>query len=169
MNLDFLKVIITLLCLIAVYQDLTSRRVSNQFVVFGFFTILLSSFWVNEWSVFLHGFSGFASALGVGFLLWRFRVLGAGDIKVMSIIALTLPWERSLEFIFYTLVWGSLLGAFSLLLDLSLLQESRALNFNPMMTIRSSKVKAHKIPYTVCILLGIFSVWLLASKGVVFI
>jgi prepilin peptidase CpaA len=115
------------------------------------------------------GLFGGLSCLGVGFLLWRFGVLGAGDVKVMSVLALSLPWARSLEFLFYSLVWGSVLGAVALLLDKTLFQESRVLNFHPMMTIRSQRVKNHKIPFTVGILFGILTVWLLDSKGVYFL
>ncbi len=169
MYFDILKIIITLFGFLAVYQDLNSRRVSNNFIIFSFFLIVLTSLMTNDWHNFILGLGGFAAVLSSGIVLWRFRVLGGGDVKVMAIMALSIPWARGLEFIFYSLVWGSFLGVFSLLLDKSFLQESRILNFHPIMTIRSSRVKDHKIPFTVGILLGIATTWILVGKGVVFL
>lgn len=169
MKFEILKFIIALFGILAVYQDLSSRRVSNSLVLISFFTILLSSFIVNDWQTFVQGLGGFSTVLGGGLILWVLRVLGGGDVKVMSIMALSLSWDRSLEFVFYSLFWGGALGVLALILDKSFLQEIRILNFNPTMTIRSTRVKGHKIPFTVGILLGMASSWVLMSKGLVLI
>ncbi len=169
MNLDLTKLVILFLCLGAVAQDLTSRKVSNKSVVLAFLSLLAVIGFVGGISSLSAGLLGGLFCFGVGFLLWRFGVLGAGDVKVMAVLALSLPWARSLEFLFYSLVWGSILGGIGLLLDKTLFQESRILNFHPMMTIRSHRFRNHKIPFTVAILFGILTVWLLDSKGVYFL
>lgn len=167
--LDYSKAILLGICLGAVLQDLISRKVKNSSIIVGFFVVVgvvLASSGVAGLT------SGLLSALlvfSIGFLFWMFGVLGAGDVKVMALVALTLVWQRSLEFFFYSFVWGGLLGVLSLGLDKNLLREAKALNFHPIMTIRSLRVRNHKVPFTVAILLGLVSLWLLAEKGVFFL
>jgi prepilin peptidase CpaA len=167
--LDSLKVIVLVLGLGAVLQDLLSRRVANQAVLAAFLILILSVFYIGGWGLLLQGFLSSTLVLLVSFLLWRFGVLGAGDVKVMVALALTLPWSRGLEFVFYSLCWGAIMGLLALLIDKNLLHEAKILNFHPILTIRSLRVKNHKTPFTVAILLGILSSWLLDSKGVYFL
>lgn len=169
MNINIFNSLILIFGLLSVVQDLRSRKVSNKTIAAGFIVILLSSAYLNEFNHVLSGLGGFVTTLFVGFILWRFGVLGAGDVKLMALMALSLSWERSLEFMFYSLAWGSLLGVFALILDKSIVQEMRLLNFNPIMTIRSSGVKGHKIPFTVAIVFGLLTLWVLQSKGVFFL
>lgn len=169
MNLDLTKLVILFLSLGAIAQDLISRKVSNRSVRISALILISVIVWNGGFSNLLIGLGGSLVCFGLGFILWRFGVLGAGDVKVMAVIALSLPWARSVELLFYSLVWGSVLGVVALLLDKTLFQESRVLNFNPMMTIRSNRVKGHAIPFTVGIFFGILTVWLLDSKGVYFL
>lgn len=161
------QIILILFCLVCIYQDLSSRKVSNRVVLVGLFISILVVTLTAGASGLLLGLGGFATAFGLGFLLWRFNVLGAGDVKVLSVLALTLSWKLAIELVFYSLVWGSLLGIASFFLEGGFLRSLAQLNFSAIMTIRNLRVfRDHKIPFTVAIFLGLFSVWLLDSKGV---
>jgi Flp pilus assembly protein protease CpaA len=104
--------------------------------------------------------------LGVGYILWRFQVLGAGDVKLLAVLALSFSWKQSLELVFLAFTWGAVFGVLSLFLNKHLWKEAKTLNFHPILTIRSKQVKGHKVPFTVGIFLGLVSALLLETKGV---
>lgn len=169
MQIDFVRWSLVVFCLACVFQDLKSRRVSNKTIIIGFVIISTLTLLVGGFSNLGVGLlSGFLIFL-VGFLMWQFRVLGAGDVKVMAIVALTMNWSRGLEFVFYSLAWGSLLGLSALLMSRSFIQQARVFSFHPILTIKSQAAKDHKIPLTVGIFFGLLSLWLLESKGVLFL
>lgn len=166
---DITHLIVLGICLGAVLQDLISRKVANQSILLGGGLVVLSLMFIQGWAGLSAGLLSALAVFSVGFLLWRFGVLGAGDVKLMSVAALVLPWQRGLEFVFHSFVWGAVLGALALLLDKNLLREAKILKFHPIMTIRSLRVRNHKVPFTVAILLGLIATWLLDSKGVHFL
>jgi prepilin peptidase CpaA len=157
------------ICGAATIQDLTSRKVNNYLVLGGVLVLITMTQFYFGSSALVRGLGGGATVVITGYLLWRARVLGAGDVKLVAMMALATNWSGALEFFFYSLVWGSLLGVFALMFDRALIMESRALNFHPGMTIKSSRVKGHRIPFTVAILLGFLSLSVLSSKGVHFL
>lgn len=169
MNFDISILSILGFSFVTIFQDLKSRRVSNKIIIIWFLVTLIELLFLNGWSGLISGFSGFLLVFISGFIFWKFSILGAGDVKVMSVIGLTIPGLYSLEFVFYAFVWGSLLGVIALALDKSLIQESKIFNFHPVMTMKSQTVKNHKIPFTVAIFFGILTFWVLQGKGVHFL
>lgn len=163
---DVSQYLVISLSAISVLQDLLSRKVSNRILLVGLSLILIHLVYTVSWAQFFSGLASGLMVFGIGFVFWRFKVLGAGDVKLMSIIALTFSWQRSLEFVFFSFLWGSVLGLIALGLDKHLVREARLFNFHPLLTIRSSRVKGHKVPFTVGIMLGVLTIWMFESKGV---
>ncbi len=169
MKFDILMLSITGFSIVTVIQDLKSRKVSNQIIIIGLLITIFELLYFNGFSGLRDGISGFILIFISGYIFWKFSILGAGDVKVMSIIGLSIPGLYSLEFLFYAFVWGSLMGIIALVLDKSLIHESKIFNFHPVMTIKSPTVKNHKIPFTVAIFFGILTFWVLQGKGVHFL
>lgn len=169
MNLDLLKIVILTFCVIAVFFDLRLRKVPNRFILVSLTIIFITAFSCLGWKPFVSNLLSVGMVFILGYLLWRFRVLGAGDVKVMAIATISLQWVSGLEFCFYSLAWGSLLGVISLMLEKGLVGVANKFSFNSIVTIRTLGFSEHKIPFTVAILLGILSTWLLETKGVHFL
>lgn len=169
MNLDFLKIVIITFCVVAVLFDLRLRKVPNLFIIVSLVFVFTTALFSWGWKPFISNLLSVGVVFAAGYLLWLFRVLGAGDVKVMAIAAIGVQWKSGLEFCFYALVWGSLLGVTSLVLEKGLVGIVNKFSFNSLVTIRTLGFNEHKIPFTVAILLGVLSIWLLESKGVHFL
>lgn len=169
MTLDVLKLVVLSFCVGAVLFDVYSRKVPNSFILGGVITVCVGIVISLGWFAIFPGFLSFITVFITGYFLWRFKVLGAGDVKVMAVVALSMTWQNGLEFCFYSFVWGSFLGVISFILQKGLINFVNIFNLNTIMTIRSLGMGEHKVPFTVAILLGVFSVWLLDSKGVHFL
>ncbi len=98
--------------LIAVY-DLAYYRIPNVFLL-----VLLALYFVYA-PLFLTPLAilqsivvaSLAFALGLG--LFRMKIIGAGDAKYFTVVALWAGLSQSLEFIFYAALLGSIIGVFS--------------------------------------------------------
>lgn len=169
MSLDLLKIVTLTFCVIAVFFDLRLRKVPNAFILVGLSLIFITAFSFLGWKPFITNLLSVGAVFITGYLLWRFRVLGAGDVKVMAIVAVSLQWKSGLEFCFYSLAWGSILGMITLVLEKGLAGIANKFSFNSIVTIRTLGFSDHKIPFTVAILFGVLSIWLLETKGVHFL
>lgn len=87
--------------------------------------------------------------------LYFFRVLGAGDVKIISVLVLFTSFTDASSIFAYSLFWGLLIGIFKLSLggDLNLFVQ----NFY----LKSGTTKSSKVPYAVALLLG----WLTFSQA----
>jgi prepilin peptidase CpaA len=94
---------------IAAYTDVRSRRIPNAVSA----ALLLAG-------LTLHAFAGWQSEaisiglfLGVfafGTMLFSFKLLGGGDVKLIAAAAATLGWPDTAPFLLYTMVAGGILG-----------------------------------------------------------
>lgn len=106
-----LTTIIFLSLLWIVYTDIRYRIISNRAVVIIFILSLLLG-------VSRDGTINYALALSfllVGFVLFYFNVVGAGDIKLISALSLSLTLDNAWLFLWFTAVLGGLIALFGLL------------------------------------------------------
>lgn len=105
------------LLVIAVVQDVSSGRVSNKLIVFG----LLFGFLCKVWEFEVRGVYLFLRNISVPvilfYLLFLMRVLGAGDIKLFSMIGGILTIQELLLCIWYSFIIGGMVSLFCLLAD----------------------------------------------------
>jgi len=170
MSFDLIKLVVLIFCIGSVLFDLRFRRVPNYFILLGLgITFSVCIFNSMSWIFVGTHLTSVLVTLITGFILWRFGALGAGDVKVLAVAAISFEWKSSLEFFFYSLAWGALLGMTALILEKGLVTVVNKFNFNSIMTIRTLGIGDHKIPFTVAVLFGLLSAWLLESKGVHFL
>ena len=79
------------------------------------------------------------------------KAIGGGDIKLLTAFSLFVGWQLTVDTFIYSLFWGLLLGFLKLALS------GQLKNFAQLAFNRNSS-RANKVPYTVAILLGWFSV-----------
>ena len=162
-------IILTVLLLIACWQDFHDYRIKNNLIVIGtVFGIVLNTFLFAE-----TGFLDSLIGLGFGLLLllpfYLLRIMGAGDVKLLAMIGAFVGQNDILWVFLYTLVAGGLLAlVFSLwhgkqrrmienvvLTCLPVLSASRFewLKGNSSFSTEASQ-SAGKLPYAIAITAG---------------
>lgn len=145
------------LLLAGVVDDLRSRKVHNQLVLFCLALSLVAAFFIPNQSI-LEPLKSFAFAAALGAPLWLFRVVGGGDYKLMVAISPLIPFNSVFEFFMWSLVWGAVLGLIKAILDRRL--GSMYQNIFATLVHKKGVADKHltKVPFTVAILLGFMSV-----------
>jgi len=94
----------------AVYTDMTQTRISNRLIVLG----LMIGFVFRLWSEGLIGVFFFTVNIFIPvillFLLFQMRALGAGDIKLFSMLGAFISTEQLLKLMVLAFCVGALLG-----------------------------------------------------------
>lgn len=144
---------LSFLILSACVMDITSRRVSNRFVLFS--AIVCFSL-----QVYLYGIGGIIPSLtsfAITFMallpLYMLRVFGGGDFKFFVALSFILsPWVTT-DIILLSILWGGLIGLIQTLIS----GEAKNLIYSTYFKIKGLSrglSTDFKIPYTIAYLLG---------------
>ena len=76
--------------------DLVWKRIPNLMVGLFFLVSMVAALFSGT---VVSGFASFFLVLFVGFVCWRFGLVGAGDVKLFSVIALLVPFAPSTAFV----------------------------------------------------------------------
>lgn len=104
MNTVLFLGIIILLAVIC-YTDIRQRIISNKVILFLSVLILPYAYLAFKEIYILNALL----TLVVGFLLFSFGIIGAGDIKLLAILMLTVPTQQIMPFLFFISFFGFLL------------------------------------------------------------
>jgi Flp pilus assembly protein protease CpaA len=145
----------TIMLLIALIEDLRTKKVRNSIIVVGFIAGLI---WINfvlpGSSSGLMTVASIATAVALCFPLYYFKVIGGGDFKLMIVFALLTSTEAVVTVTWMSLFWGGLLGLFQALFSGQLKQILHNV-ISIISTKRSvAETKLHRIPYTVALFLA---------------
>lgn len=138
---------------IAVWEDLRARKVRNQLLLFGLGLILTLIGLTQGTGGFINSGLSLLTACVAILPLYLLRILGGGDVKLFIVISLLFTWEQVLIALFASLVWGSLLGIFQVILK----GHTKKFLHNMLALAHRTKLPTdvtHQIPYTVALLLG---------------
>ncbi len=97
-----LHCITMILLIILSWTDIRSRIISNK-IVFLLLLVIVPLAWIQYKQIF---FLPALLTLVIGFLLFTFGVMGAGDIKLMSVLMLTIPHSQIIYFFLFTAFSG---------------------------------------------------------------
>jgi prepilin peptidase CpaA len=99
-----------LLCAVAAFWDLRTRRIPNWLVLTG----LVAGFGLNG---FLYGLPGLATAglgmitgFGIYLVLHLLRAMGAGDVKFMAAIGSLVGWHEWFRIFLAAVIFGAIAG-----------------------------------------------------------
>lgn len=103
--INLLVIIIALLLVTLSITDIRSRIISNRIVLLLLITIIPLSL-LKYQTIFL---IPSLCALAIGFLIFTLGIMGAGDIKLISVLMLAIPNNEIISFFFFTAFAGLLL------------------------------------------------------------
>ncbi|OWF82028.1 tight adherance operon protein [Yersinia rohdei] len=107
--ITFLVIQLLLIC----YSDIRYRIISNKFVVTIAITALTLSFITyNTVSIVIP-----LIALLTGYIIFHFNFIGGGDVKLITVLLLTLNAGQSLNFILYTAIMGGVVMIIGMLIN----------------------------------------------------
>ncbi len=160
------KVILAgLLLLAGVVVDLRSKKVPNRLIIIGFVLALLTLAVVDGRGGIWPAFASLGAATLFAFPLYYLRAIGGGDLKLIWILSLLLNWNMTITMILASMVWGSLLGIFRVIVS-----GNGKLFLRNMLSIlkkdRPADEKLSHVPFTVAIFFGFLTSVSLITAGI---
>ncbi len=148
-----------------VVNDLVSRKYKNWLFLTSLAISIIVVFALDGVNGLLVGLSGFATACAIGIPLVIFKIMGAGDLKLLAVFGFATNWGITLEVALYAFVWGALLGLMRALFDKQGLQVFKNVYNVVIYRVKLPESEMHMIPYTVAILIGWITHLALNNKG----
>ncbi len=156
-NVGLLQTALALTLLIAgVVDDLRSRKVHNQIIIVGLIVSLLFLVFAKGPSSLLIAGLSMATAFVIALPVYMLRVFGGGDYKLFIVLSLLMTWEQVLITLGASMIWGSLLGVFQIILK----GQGKEFAHNLMalgQRVKISDEKTHKVPFTIALFFGYLS------------
>lgn len=115
MEIIKISLIVLLICqlIFVCYSDIIYRIVSNKIII----TIVLNAigigFSINE----TVNLAIPLFVLLIGYIIFHFKFIGGGDVKLITALLLALTAEQSLDFILYTAMMGGVVMIIGLLVN----------------------------------------------------
>ncbi len=102
--------LLILILILAVYFDITEKRIPNTItfpiIIWGF----ISSSLYSGLAGFQFSIKGFLCGFAVFFVPFAFRIMGGGDVKLMAAIGTLLGWKMILIILLYTALAGGIIA-----------------------------------------------------------
>ena len=95
--------------LIAVYQDIKTRKIKNVLTVSGIAAGLVFSLIMPE-RTFWDALLGFLLLQVLGIVLWKLKIFRAGDAKLLCVTGAFLGWKMGLNILLISSVCGAVFG-----------------------------------------------------------
>jgi prepilin peptidase CpaA len=152
----------------AIVQDLLWRKVKNFYVIAAFIAAFLFQWSQLGFMASVLLVQNILLSLLIGFGLYFFKIIGAGDIKIFAVSSLLLPVENIPMIYFYSLFWGGVFGIIRYVISGKGLILVQNMIFSSSEVTRKS-INMQPIPFTVAFLLGGLTNWTLVQHGMSFI
>ncbi len=123
MYLDILNVslisLLVLQLLLTCYSDIRHRTISNKLVItIAINTLALGFAKYHTVSIAIPLF-----ALLTGYILFHFKLIGGGDVKLITVLLFALTAGQSLDFILYTAIMGGVVMIIGMLINRADIQQ----------------------------------------------
>ncbi len=134
-------------------MDITTRRVSNVFVLFSALVCFSLHFYIYGTSGIISSLTSFAITFAALLPLYILRVIGGGDFKFFVALSFILSPLITTDIILLSILWGGLIGFIHTLIS----GEIKSLLYSTYFKIKGLSrglSTDFKIPYTIAYLLG---------------
>lgn len=106
-------ILLVIQLLLICYSDIRHRIISNKLIITVAITTLALGFAKNNTvDIVIPLF-----ALLVGYIIFHFNLIGGGDVKLITVLLLTLTAGQSFDFILYTAIMGGVVMIVGMLID----------------------------------------------------
>ena len=137
----------------AMVDDLRSKKIHNVLIIVLFIVAVISVVVLQGFSALFPAFGKLLVALGISAPLFFLKILGGGDVKLYSILALVLSPRALILSLILGFVWGAILGVLKIILD----KKIHLMFVNLLSLFKFKKPPAdtlHKFPFSVGLFLG---------------
>ena len=137
----------------AMVDDLRSKKIHNVLIIISFIVAVISIVILQGFSALLPAFGKLLVALGISVPLFFLKVLGGGDIKLYSVLALVLSPRILILSLILGFFWGAVLGVVKIILD----KKTHLMFANLLSLFKFQKPPAdtlHKFPFSIGLFLG---------------
>ena len=137
----------------AMVDDLRSKKIHNILIIVLFVIAVVSIIFLQGFSALFPAFGKLFVALGLSASLFFLKVLGGGDVKLYSVLALVLSPRALILSLILGFVWGAILGVIKVILD----KKAHLMFANLLSLFRFKKPSAdtlHKFPFSIGLFLG---------------
>ncbi|MGP2471371.1 A24 family peptidase [Yersinia sp. 2540 StPb PI] len=108
-----LIILLALQLLLVCYSDICNRIISNKFIISIIFSSIALGYTTNSTvNITIPLFS-----LLMGYIIFHFKIIGGGDVKLITALLLALTAEQSLDFIIYTAIMGGVVMIIGMLIN----------------------------------------------------
>lgn len=152
---EILYIWVSVFLLICAGLDFYSARIPNTFILVSFVMSLILVCLFLPFHFWLQSVLSFLILFFLGFILFRFKILGGGDIKALCIVALFLRPSQLQDFLSYSLLWSGTYAVIFYILTGQILM----VLWNTFGVFKKITKANHKIPFTFGILLGWLSLF----------
>jgi Flp pilus assembly protein protease CpaA len=164
MTLTEMWVIATGVLLVGLVDDLRSRKVHNELLMFLLPVAVVCSFYFRGFDGSALGLGALVAALVLTIPLFIGGVLGGGDVKLFAVFAFCVDPVSMLWTLIYSFIWGAVFGLARATLQRQLLTLVRN-TYKMAKQHREPAPVIHKFPYTFSLLLGWFTQLTLLHAG----
>lgn len=137
----------------AMVDDLRSKKIHNVLIIISFVVAIISIVILQGFSALLPAFAKLLVALGISAPLFFLKVLGGGDVKLYSVLALVLAPRILILSLVLGFVWGAVLGVVKIILD----KKAHLMLVNLLSLLKFKKLPSdtlHKFPFSIGLFLG---------------
>ena len=102
--------ILSVLIMIAFYTDMRSSKISNKLTISGVMIGLIYHVIISGWQGFIFSAIGMVVGFGIFIILYLFRAIGAGDVKLFAAIGALTGLEFVLYASMYSIFYAGIIG-----------------------------------------------------------
>lgn len=146
---------ISLFLVVCTTFDFYHAKISNHFILASFFVSLICLICFIPVNVWLISLLSFVLMFVSGFLLFKFRILGGGDIKALCIVALFLSPLQLKDFVLYSILWAGIYSVIFYFIS----GQVMTVFLNTVGVYKKWSSPNHKVPFTFGLLFGWFSLF----------
>jgi prepilin peptidase CpaA len=142
-----------LILLLAVLDDLRSRKIHNVLVLVLFAVALVSVLIFQGVEGLFPALLNLLVALGISVPLVLLKIIGGGDMKLYAVLALVLSPRALIVSLLCAFFWGAVLGLLKVILDKKI--GLMYINFLSLLKLKKpSSDMLHSFPFSVSLFLG---------------
>jgi prepilin peptidase CpaA len=116
MFVQFHYYVLIILMAAAFYTDVKDLRIPNRLTFSTVLVSFLYHFIVNGWEGLIFSGLGCGAGVGIFILLYAFKAIGAGDVKLFGSIGAIMGLEFTLYSMMYSVIYAGLIGLIILLI-----------------------------------------------------